>query len=547
MSQENLLGMDEGALRKLLEATLDLAERRRIRSAIRELQRQELERDEEALASKRFRPERGSHRQDDKENWPRSRCLEEEQQQTALAALSQQLEAITDVEELTKLLRAAGEYEERKLIRAAIRKLRAEEIEAAALAGNAQSSQRDSSETPTVPGDVKSSRRDNAETPALARSGKSSQRGDTELPALVRSGESCGEGSAEPLATARSGESNQQDDAEQTALAGPEESSHRGAAERSPAQEPEGSVAHEQDDAVQQEHVPAGMQELCSRQAGDPQKPSAQAVVSGTLVLLELQPAPQPSPEPEDGGEEPEQDHPCSLGAAQPKGQHQAAWKEGSPGSPATTQEPRGGQIRWVEQPALGQPSAGSQGSQLGAGVRGQVLGPAGRCREPPEEPSPAGPPPRAVSVRERAQRFSPAGPGPGPAPSAAAAGGPAGAGGPGGRAGPGQWQRGPRTAPPGPAQNARGGGGRGAEQRPALVPAGLRPGPGLDGMKTYFTIEIKDGRVQPLAPRVVATPGSQRAEVTLGLRSTPIRITTVPSSGSSVCSSSNVTKVSAP
>ncbi|NXP67927.1 SMTN protein, partial [Chloropsis cyanopogon] len=109
------------------EATLDLAERRRIRSAIRELQRQELERDEETLASKRFRPER-SHRQDDKENWPQSQRLEEEQQ-AALAALSEQLEAITSVEELTKLLRAAGEYEERKLIRAAIRKLRAEEIE----------------------------------------------------------------------------------------------------------------------------------------------------------------------------------------------------------------------------------------------------------------------------------------------------------------------------------------------------------------------------------------------------------------------------------
>ncbi|NXX86670.1 SMTN protein, partial [Urocolius indicus] len=110
------------------EATLDLAERRRIRSAIRELQRQELERDEEALASKRFRTERGSRRHDDKENWPRSQRLEEEQQ-TALAALAQQLEGITDVEELTKRLRAAGEYEERKLIRAAIRKLRAEEIE----------------------------------------------------------------------------------------------------------------------------------------------------------------------------------------------------------------------------------------------------------------------------------------------------------------------------------------------------------------------------------------------------------------------------------
>ncbi|NWT33348.1 SMTN protein, partial [Cardinalis cardinalis] len=121
------------------EATLDLAERRRIRSAIRELQRQELERDEETLASKRFRPERSSHRQDNKENWPQSRHLEEEQQ-AALAALSEQLEAITSVEELTKLLRAAGEYEERKLIRAAIRKLRAEEIEAATLAGNVQSS-----------------------------------------------------------------------------------------------------------------------------------------------------------------------------------------------------------------------------------------------------------------------------------------------------------------------------------------------------------------------------------------------------------------------
>ncbi|NXC44997.1 SMTN protein, partial [Penelope pileata] len=123
------------------EVTLDLAERRRIRAAIRELQRQELERDEEALASKRFRAERGSHRQDNKENWLRSQQLEEEQQK-ALASLSQELESITDVEELTKLLRAASEYEERKLIRAAIRKLRAEEIEAATLAGNTVQSSR---------------------------------------------------------------------------------------------------------------------------------------------------------------------------------------------------------------------------------------------------------------------------------------------------------------------------------------------------------------------------------------------------------------------
>ncbi|XP_075626249.1 smoothelin isoform X2 [Balearica regulorum gibbericeps] len=568
MSQENFLGMDEGALRKLLEATLDLAERRRIRSAIRELQRQELEQDEEALASKRFRAERGSHRQYNKENWPRSQRLEEEQQ-TALAALSRQLEDITDVEELTKLLRAAGEYEERKLIRAAIRKLRAEEIEAATLAGNAQSSRRDSTRPPAVPGDAKSNRRDDAETPALARSGKSSQRDDTEQPALARSRESHSEGSTEPLTAARSGESSQRDDAEQPALAGLEESGCGGAAERPPAQEPEGSVAHKRDDTVEAEHIPAGMQELCSQQAEDPQKPSAQAVVSGTLVLLELQPAPEPSPEPEDDGKEPEQDQPCSPGAAQPKGQHETAWKEESPGNPATAQEPGVGQSRRVEQHSPGQPSASSQDSQLDVRVRGRMLGLARRHGELPvvavptqnvvgtpaclnthqwqqassalrpagcTEPSPAGPSPRAASVRERAQRFTPAGPGPAPS---AAAGGPAGAGGAGGRAGPGQWQRGPRTAPPGPAQNARGGGG-GAEQRPAPVSAG----PGLDGMKTTFTIEIKDGRMQPLTPRVVATPGSQRAEVTLGLRSTPIRITTVPSSGSSICSiSSNVIK----
>ncbi|XP_064530567.1 smoothelin isoform X4 [Pseudopipra pipra] len=431
MSQESLLGMDEGALRKLLEATLDLAERRRIRSAIRELQRQELERDEEALASKRFRPERGSHRQDDKENWPRSQHLEEEQQ-AALAALSQELETITSVEELTKLLRAAGEYEERKVIRAAIRKLRAEEIEAATLAGNVQSSRRDGNEPRTVPGDAKSIQRDNAETPAL-----------------TGSGESLGEGSTKPLGTTRRGESSRQDDAELPALAELEESG-----QQPPAQEPKVSADHEREDMVEQEHVPARMQELCSQQAGDPQKPSVQAPVP-TQDLV---------------------------------------------GTPA-----RLNTHQWEQVPSS--------------------LCPAG-----PTAPRSAGPPPpsAAGSVRERAQRF-----------------GPAGAGGAGGRAGTGagaaQWQRGPRTAPPAPAQNARGSGG--AEQRPAPRPTGRR----LDAMKTFFTIEIKDGRVQPLAPRITAAPSSQRAEVTLGLRSTPIRITTIPSSVSSICNissvSSNVTK----
>ncbi|XP_027521283.1 smoothelin isoform X3 [Corapipo altera] len=425
MSQESLLGMDEGALRKLLEATLDLAERRRIRSAIRELQRQELERDEEALASKRFRPERGSHRQDDKENWPRSQHLEEEQQ-AALAALSQELETITSVEELTKLLRAAGEYEERKVIRAAIRKLRAEEIEAATLAGNVQSSRRDGNEPCTVPGDAKSIQRDNAETPAL-----------------TGSGESLGEGSTKPLGTARRGESSRQDDAELPALAELEESGHRGAAEQPPAQEPEVSADHEREDVVEQEHVPARMQELCSQQAGDTQKPNVQEVVSGTLVLLELQPAPEPNPEPEDGVQELEQ--------GQPQRQQQAAWKAGSLDSPASAAEPSRRQSPRGEQPPLGQPGAASQ---LHVGVRCQALGPDGRHGRPPVAP---------VSTQDLV-------------------GTPA-------HLNTHQWEQVPSS----------------------LCPAGP-------------------------------------TEVTLGLRSTPIRITTIPSSVSSICNissvSSNVTKM---
>nr|XP_044987912.1 smoothelin [Jaculus jaculus] len=130
MADEALAGLDEGALRKLLEVTADLAERRRIRSAIRELQRQELEREEEALASKRFRAER----QDNKENWLHSQQREAEQR-AALSRLAGRLESMNDVEELTTLLRSAAEYEERKLIRAAIRRIRAQEIEAATVAG----------------------------------------------------------------------------------------------------------------------------------------------------------------------------------------------------------------------------------------------------------------------------------------------------------------------------------------------------------------------------------------------------------------------------
>ncbi|KAM8797554.1 smoothelin [Eudromia elegans] len=434
MSQENLLAMDEAALRKLLEATLDLAERRRIRSAIRELQRQELERDEEALASKRFRSERGSHRQDNKENWLRSQQLEEEQQK-ALASLSQQLESISDVDELTKLLRGASEYEERKLIRAAIRKLRAEEVQAAALAGSARSS--------------------DAEPPAVSSRGGDAGAGG-------RSGEDEAGGAERSL----------RDGADAPAAAEPSAGGGR-----------ECERERERGGAAEREHVRTeSLEPRCA--PGNPHD-----AATGALVLLDLQqvPAacPAAAPEPKELAEEPE------------RPRSELALQCPTPERPCTGTEqpepPRGiRESSCPEQPPPGPPCAPGQASQFVVCVRSQ--GQPGT----PAAPKAAGP--GAASVRERARRFAQEPPGS------------------------------PEGRPPGPpwapAQNARGGGG-GAEQRPAPPPAGARP---ADAMKTCFTIEIKDGRVQPLGSRVVGPPGTQRAELTLGLRSAPIRITTIPS-----------------
>ncbi|XP_049618184.1 smoothelin isoform X3 [Syngnathus scovelli] len=122
MSQESYAALDESSLRALLDGTVDLDERRLIRSAIRELRRREIEDMEAALASKRFRHTR-LKQQEDKENQHRS------ESSVALDGLAHRLKAISDVDELTKMLRAAVEYEERKMIRAAIRQIRDEQLQ----------------------------------------------------------------------------------------------------------------------------------------------------------------------------------------------------------------------------------------------------------------------------------------------------------------------------------------------------------------------------------------------------------------------------------
>lgn len=124
MSEKRFSSMDESSLRTLLDKTVDIDERRLIRTAIRELRRCEIEEMEAALTSKRFR-RANQHRHEDKEN---QRCPDST---ASLDVLSRKIQATRDIEELTGLLRSATEYEERKLLRAAIRRLRDEEIRGA--------------------------------------------------------------------------------------------------------------------------------------------------------------------------------------------------------------------------------------------------------------------------------------------------------------------------------------------------------------------------------------------------------------------------------
>ncbi|XP_015746009.2 smoothelin isoform X2 [Python bivittatus] len=86
----------------------------------------------------------------------------------------------------------------------------------------------------------------------------------------------------------------------------------------------------------------------------------------------------------------------------------------------------------------------------------------------------------------------------------------------------------------------------RGSAQSPTSSPV-PRPGADPDGeMKTLLTIEIKDGRHQPLRGHLMGVPGNQRAELTLGLRSSPLRITASSHGSSSGSSSGSFEKMDA-
>lgn len=496
MADEALAGLDEGALRKLLEVTADLAERRRIRSAIRELQRQELEREEEALASKRFRAER----QDNKENWLHSEQREAEQR-AALARLAGQLESMNDVEELTTLLRGAAEYEERKLIRAAIRRVRAQEIEAATVAGRLCSGRPNSGSRDDGQGRAAAHRLERREVP---------ERKEQEQQAEV----------LEPTPTPP--EVISQDVTSVTLLlrapAGGTPSSAASPDSSPPTASPEPPLE------------PAGPQCPAAEAPGSPEPPASPPRATAS---------PEPQEPPASSGTERQVTNkllpgPTEPPAAQGPARGPSDTKRSEPTPLATGPSPfqRAGSVRdrvrkfTSDSPATARLQDGPPQAALGPQTPAKLLGPSLISTTPASSSS--GSSSRSAGGNT-SSRFSKE---------------------PRGIARPlAQLQSCPREEGPqgrGLAarslENRAGGPGACSEEpsAPQPVAVGTAAEPG-GSMKTTFTIEIKDGRGQASTGRVLLPTGNQRAELTLGLRAPPTLLST--SSGGK----STITHVSSP
>lgn len=514
MADEALAGLDEGALRKLLEVTADLAERRRIRSAIRELQRQELEREEGALASKRFRAER----QDNKENWLHSQQREAEQQ-AALARLAGRLESMNDVEELTTLLRSAGEYEERKLIRAAIRRVRAQEIEAATLAG------RLCSRLPSS-GSQEDSRRQAAHTLDPGKVPEEEKQGQqTEV--------------REPTPTP---EDTSQDVTTVTLLlrappggtpsspASPDSSPTTASPE--PLLEPAGAQCPAAEAPVSSEPLPHPSEALSPEPPMSPAPPSSQGRVISKPLL---------------GSREPSDTVDSTRGSSNTKRADLAEPKPCqrslsvlSPRQPTQNQEPtplagssqfrRAGSVRdrvrkfTSDSPVVARLQDGPPRTALASPTPTRLPGPSlmsTTLASSSSSSNSSSPSPSDTSSHKKQREL---------AHSLA------------------QLQSCPQEEGPGGRSLAprslenRAGGPRPCSEEPSTPPP-VAVGTGEPGgsMKTTFTIEIKDGRGQASTGRVVLPTGNQRAELTLGLRAPPTLLST--SSGGK----NTITHVSSP
>ncbi|XP_070241939.1 smoothelin isoform X6 [Bos mutus] len=505
MADETLAGLDEGALRKLLEVTADLAERRRIRSAIRELQRQELEREEEALASKRFRAER----QDNKENWLHSQQREAEQR-AALARLAGRLESMNDVEELTALLRGAAEYEERKLIRAAIRRVRAQEIEAATLAGRLYSGRPNSGSREDSKGQAArrlepcevpkpEEQKQQVEVPEPTPTPSSSSRDVTTVTLLLRAPPG---DTPSPPASA---------DGSPTTTS-PE-----------PPLEPAEEALCPAPEALGSPKPPPSPPRATSP---EPQEPPATPSTDGQVVD-KFPPSPTEPPAaqgPTKGRSDTKRadladPRPCQLSLSVLSPRQPAQNREPTPLASGPSPFQRAGSVRdrvrkfTSDSPMAAGLQEGPPRAALGPSTPARLPGPSHTSTTPAASSSSSSGPSSRGTARPLAQLQS--------CPR----------------------EEGPRGR--GLAvrslENRAGGPVAGSEEPSAPLPVAVGAAEPGASMKTTFTIEIKDGRGQASTGRVLLPTGNQRAELTLGLRAPPTLIST--SSGGK----STITHISSP
>nr|XP_019833054.1 PREDICTED: smoothelin isoform X6 [Bos indicus] len=525
MADETLAGLDEGALRKLLEVTTDLAERRRIRSAIRELQRQELEREEEALASKRFRAER----QDNKENWlhphppglgpgrggdqlwcPCSSQQREAEQRAALARLAGRLESMNDVEELTALLRGAAEYEERKLIRAAIRRVRAQEIEAATLAGRLYSGRPNSGSREDSKGQAArrlepcevpkpEEQKQQLEVPEPTPTPSSSSRDVTTVTLLLRAPP---RDTPSPPASA---------DGSPTTTS-PE-----------PPLEPAEEALCPAPEALGSPEPPPSPPRATSP---EPQEPPATPSTDGQVVD-KFPPSPTEPPAaqgPTKGRSDTKRadladPRPCQLSLSVLSPRQPAQNREPTPLASGPSPFQRAGSVRdrvrkfTSDSPMAAGLQEGPPRAALGPSTPARLPGPSHTSTTPAASSSSSSGPSSRGTARPLAQLQS--------CPR----------------------EEGPRGR--GLAvrslENRAGGPVAGSEEPSAPLPVAVGAAEPGASMKTTFTIEIKDGRGQASTGRVLLPTGNQRAELTLGLRAPPTLIST--SSGGK----STITHISSP
>uniref|UniRef100_A0A3Q2HIC6 Smoothelin n=1 Tax=Equus caballus TaxID=9796 RepID=A0A3Q2HIC6_HORSE len=514
MADEALAGLDEGALRKLLEVTVDLAERRRIRSAIRELQRQELEREEEALASKRFRAER----QDNKENWLHSQQREAEQR-AALAQLAGQLESMSDVEELTALLRGAGEYEERKLIRAAIRRVRAQEIEAATLAGRLYSGRSNSSSREDSKGRA-THRLERCEAPERE---EQEQQAEVPEPTPTPEGTSRDVTTVTLLLRVPPGDT-----------PSPPASPDSSPTTTSP--EPPLEPAEAQCPVAEALDSPEPPSSPPRATSSEPQEPPVAPSTEGQVVN-KLLPGPTEPPAAQGPTKGPSDTKRADLAGPRPC---QRSLSVLSPRQPAQNREPtplasgpspfqRAGSVRdrvrkfTSDSPMAAGLQDGPPRAALSSSTPARLLGPSLISTTPASSSSSSSRGPSDTSSRfSKEQR--------GTAQPLA------------------QLQSCRREEGPGgrglaarPLENRAGGPVARSEEPSAPLPVAVGTAEPGASMKTTFTIEIKDGRGQASTGRVLLPTGNQRAELTLGLRAPPTLLST--SSGGK----STITHISSP